>query len=91
MTSLLHAEPRVVRSGSDRELVSFRRRAHNGSNDKRSSGVPHYEPSVSRETPSVPQAQPYGDTPIAAAAERASQVLTPGGTGTLPVRHVRGS
>ncbi|MFC0316101.1 ParA family protein [Gordonia phosphorivorans] len=25
-----------------------------------------------------------GDTPIAAAAERASQILTPGGTGTLP-------
>ncbi|WP_240193957.1 MULTISPECIES: ParA family protein [unclassified Gordonia (in: high G+C Gram-positive bacteria)] len=46
--------------------------------------MPHYEPSVSRETPSVPPAQQYGDTPIAAAAERASQVLTPGGTGTLP-------
>ena len=38
------------------------------------------DPSVSRET----AAQPYADTPIAAAAERASQVLTPGGAGQLP-------
>ncbi|WP_132992623.1 ParA family protein [Gordonia zhaorongruii] len=53
--------------------------------------MPEYQPSVSRETQpaqpavnSVPAPQPYADTPIAAAAERASQVLTPGGTGTLP-------
>ncbi|GEE00641.1 chromosome partitioning protein [Gordonia spumicola] len=46
--------------------------------------MPHYEPSVSRETPSAHSAQPYADTPIAAAAERASQVLTPGASGTLP-------
>ncbi len=45
--------------------------------------MPDYEP-VSRETPPARTAQPYADTPIAAAAERASQVLTPGGTGTLP-------
>ncbi|MCF8603733.1 AAA family ATPase [Gordonia sp. HY442] len=43
--------------------------------------MPENEYAVSRETP---PARPYGDTPIAAAAERASQVLTPGGTGTLP-------
>ncbi len=41
--------------------------------------------SVSRGTgqPS-PESAPLADTPIAAAAERASQILTPGGTGTLP-------
>ncbi|MFT3716519.1 MAG: ParA family protein [Gordonia sp. (in: high G+C Gram-positive bacteria)] len=38
---------------------------------------------VSRETPS-PIGESYADTPIAAAAERASQVLTPGAAGTLP-------
>ncbi|GAA4669798.1 ParA family protein [Gordonia humi] len=43
-----------------------------------------YEQPVSRETPIVPSYQSYADTPIAAAAERASQVLTPGGSGTLP-------
>ncbi|GAA3948944.1 ParA family protein [Gordonia caeni] len=39
---------------------------------------------VSRGTPPEPQAPVFADTPIAAAAERASQILTPGGAGTLP-------
>lgn len=39
------------------------------------------DPVVSRETTAQ---QVYEDTPIAAAAARASQVLTPGGAGTLP-------
>ncbi|MGV9792608.1 ParA family protein [Gordonia sp. NPDC003422] len=39
------------------------------------------DPNVSRETA---EGVPYDDTPIAAAAERASQVLTPGGAGQLP-------
>ncbi|MFZ2510159.1 MAG: ParA family protein [Gordonia sp. (in: high G+C Gram-positive bacteria)] len=41
---------------------------------------------VSRETDgnSVPVDDVFADTPIAAAAARASQILTPGGTGTLP-------
>lgn len=38
---------------------------------------------VSRETPPTVN-HSFADTPIAAAAERASQVLTPGATGTLP-------
>jgi chromosome partitioning protein len=48
------------------------------------------EPHVSRETVSrettgyEARPQPHYDTPIAAAAERASQVLTPGGPGSLP-------
>lgn len=46
------------------------------------------DPNVSRETPSAgapPVAgEPFADTPIAMAAERASQVLTPGGAGQLP-------
>ncbi|MFW0783726.1 ParA family protein [Gordonia sp. CPCC 206044] len=47
------------------------------------------EPSVSRETTldgsSSPRPAPdFADTPIAAAAARASQVLTPGGAGELP-------
>ncbi|ASR05540.1 ParA family protein [Gordonia rubripertincta] len=46
------------------------------------------DPNVSRETPPAgapPVAgEPYADTPIAMAAERASQVLTPGGAGQLP-------
>ena len=46
------------------------------------------DPNVSRETaagghPGV-DGQPFADTPIAMAAERASQVLTPGGAGQLP-------
>ena len=42
---------------------------------------------VSRETPDAVSRETtakYFDTPIAAAAERASQVLTPGGAGQLP-------
>ena len=40
---------------------------------------------VSRETTTGPPVgRTYADTPIAAAAERASQIMTPGGAGTLP-------
>lgn len=39
---------------------------------------------VPRETPVANRAVELADTPIAAAAERASQILTPGGAGTLP-------
>lgn len=44
------------------------------------------QPEVSRETipPSAQTADQFDDTPIAAAAARASQVLTPGGAGQLP-------
>lgn len=46
--------------------------------------MPENESEVSRETPPTTPEGPYADTPIAAAAERASQLLTPGGAGTLP-------
>ncbi|NMO02585.1 ParA family protein [Gordonia sp. TBRC 11910] len=48
----------------------------------------HKRPTVSRETTAdaarQPQQPDFNDTPIAAAAARASQVLTPGASGNLP-------
>ncbi len=46
--------------------------------------MPNHEHIVSRETATTTSMHNYDDTPIATAAARASQVLTPGGTGTLP-------
>ena len=70
-------------------MVSFRRKAQNDDDDRRDAGLPKHDKSVSpdgvsRGTPPEPQPPVFADTPIAAAAERASQILTPGGAGTLP-------
>ncbi|WP_084638051.1 ParA family protein [Gordonia shandongensis] len=46
--------------------------------------MPDNEYNVSRETPAPSVSQGFDDTPIAAAAARASEVLTPGGAGRLP-------
>ena len=46
--------------------------------------MPKNDHGVSRETQSSVPKSEFSDTPIAAAAARASQVLTPGGSGTLP-------
>lgn len=70
-------------------MVSFRRKTQNRDNDQRGVDVANHSRSesqgaVSRGTPLSKDAAALGDTPIAAAAERASQILTPGGAGTLP-------
>ncbi len=73
-------------------MVSFGRRTQNEDKTRQSGAVPRHAASRDEQTgqdavnpvPRETADDSYADTPIAAAAARASQILTPGGTGTLP-------